>query len=38
MKYNIGITGTGSLVGQAIIKSIIRSEYKDDYNLTGFDY
>jgi carbamoyl-phosphate synthase large subunit len=38
MKYNIGITGTGSLVGQAILKSIIRSEYKDDYNLTGFDY
>jgi len=38
MKYNIGITGTGSLIGQAIIKSIIRSEYKEDYTLIGFDY
>lgn len=38
MKYNIGITGTGSLIGQAILKSINRSEYKDDYTLIGFDY
>lgn len=38
MKYNIGITGTGSLIGQAIIKSILRSDYIDDYNLIGFDY
>ena len=38
MKFNIGITGTGSLIGQAIIKSIIRSEYNSDYVLIGFDY
>jgi carbamoyl-phosphate synthase large subunit len=38
MKYQIGITGTGSLIGQAIIKSILRSQFKDDYNLIGFDY
>ena len=38
MSVNIGITGTGSLIGQAIIKSIVRSEYKDDYRLIGFDY
>lgn len=37
-KKNIAITGTGSLVGQAIIKSIIRSELKDKVNLIGFDY
>ena len=38
MKFNVGITGTGSLIGQAIIKSIVRSEFKSDYNLIGFDY
>lgn len=38
MKYNIGITGTGSLIGQGIIKSIKNSEYADQYNLIGFDY
>ncbi len=36
--YKIGITGTGSLIGQAIIKSIIRSSNKDKYSLVGFDY
>jgi len=35
---NIGITGTGSLIGQAIIKSIQRSGESDNYNLIGFDY
>jgi carbamoyl-phosphate synthase large subunit len=34
----IGITGTGSLIGQAIIKSIIRSDCKTKTNLIGFDY
>jgi len=38
MQFNVGITGTGSLIGQAIIKSIIRSDYSDNYNLVGFDY
>lgn len=36
--YNIGITGTGSLIGQAVIKSIIRSDLKDKLNIIGFDY
>lgn len=38
MAFNIGITGTGSLIGQAIIKSIKRSKYSEEYNLIGFDY
>ena len=38
MKFNIGITGTGSLIGQAIIKSIIMSESNSDYNWIGVDY
>uniref|UniRef100_UPI004048CEDA ATP-grasp domain-containing protein n=1 Tax=Algoriphagus sp. TaxID=1872435 RepID=UPI004048CEDA len=33
----IGITGTGSLIGQAIIKSI-RKEYGQNIKLVGFDY
>ena len=37
-KKNIAITGTGSLVGQAVIKSIVRSDLKDKINLIGFDY
>ncbi len=37
-KHQIGITGTGSLIGQAIIKSILRSDYKEEFNLVGFDY
>ena len=35
---NIGITGTGSLVGQAIIKSINNSIIKKNVRLIGFDY
>lgn len=35
---NIGITGTGSLIGQAIIKSIKKSSYATSANLIGFDY
>jgi carbamoyl-phosphate synthase large subunit len=34
----IGITGTGSLVGQAIIKSIKVSEFADKAMLIGMDY
>ncbi len=36
--YNIGVTGTGSLVGQAIIKCIRDSALKSDIHLVGFDY
>lgn len=38
MKFNIGITGTGSLIGQSIIKSIKNSVFSEQYNLIGFDY
>ena len=34
----VGITGTGSLIGQAIIKSIMQSKYSNEYFLVGFDY
>lgn len=34
----IGVTGTGSLVGQAIIKCIKASRYYSDAKLVGFDY
>jgi carbamoyl-phosphate synthase large subunit len=37
-KINIGVTGTGSLIGQAIIKCINISKLKDTVELTGFDY
>lgn len=33
----IGVTGTGSLIGQAIIKSIIRGKYASE-SIVGFDY
>jgi carbamoyl-phosphate synthase large subunit len=35
---NIGVTGTGSLIGQGIIKCIKQSRLKDRVKLTGFDY
>lgn len=35
--YTIGITGTGSLIGQAIIKSIKKSAFKNE-KLIGMDY
>lgn len=38
MVYKVGITGTGSLIGQGIIKSIKNSRYSNDYKLIGFDY
>ena len=38
MKYKVGITGTGSLIGQGVIKSILNSQYVDNYCLVGFDY
>ena len=34
----IGVTGTGSLIGQAIIKSIRASSYSSDCYVVGFDY
>ncbi|MFH1441045.1 MAG: ATP-grasp domain-containing protein [Candidatus Omnitrophota bacterium] len=37
-KITIGVTGTGSLIGQAIIKSIKNSIFKDEVRLAGFDY
>ena len=37
-KTNIAITGTGSLIGQAVIKSIQRSDLNAQLNLIGFDY
>ena len=36
--YKIGVTGVGSLIGQGIIKSIIRSKYANEYEIIGFDY
>ena len=38
MKYNIGVTGTGSLIGQAIIKSIKNSNESNRFQIIGFDY
>ncbi len=35
--YTIGITGTGSLIGQAVIKSIKKSSFKNE-KLVGMDY
>jgi len=37
-KTNIAVTGTGSLIGQAIIKSVQRSTLKDKINVIGLDY
>jgi len=34
----IAVTGTGSLIGQAIIKSIAASSFKNHVGLIGFDY
>lgn len=38
MSMTIGVTGTGSLIGQAIIKCIKASEKYKDATLVGFDY
>lgn len=37
-KINIGVTGTGSLIGQGIIKCIHNSTLKERVEITGFDY
>lgn len=37
-KIKVGITGTGSLIGQAIIKSIKASSLYKNVSMTGFDY
>ena len=38
MKYNIAVTGTGSLIGQAIIKSIQNSNESEKFKIIGFEY
>ncbi len=38
MRYNIAVTGTGSLIGQAIIKSIQNSNDSDKFKIIGFEY
>ncbi|WP_035695972.1 ATP-grasp domain-containing protein [Christiangramia portivictoriae] len=38
MVYNVGITGTGSLIGQGIIKSIQDDSISEKCHLVGFDY
>jgi len=37
-KLKVGITGLGSLIGQAIIKSIKKAELNNDISIVGFDY
>jgi len=37
-KTKVGVTGTGSLIGQAIIKSMCRSDLSDRLEVVGFDY
>lgn len=37
-RINIAVTGIGSLIGQAVIKSIQRSDLKDKIKIIGFDY
>lgn len=37
-KIKVGITGTGSLFGQAIVKSIRNSNLSKDIAMVGFDY
>jgi len=37
-KYTVGVTGTGSLIGQAILKSINYSNLKNRLRIIGFDY
>lgn len=37
-KIKIGVTGTGSLIGQAIIKSIRASSFSEKLMIVGFDY
>jgi carbamoyl-phosphate synthase large subunit len=37
-KVAVGVTGTGSLIGQAIIKSLNNSSFSDEINVIGFDY
>ncbi len=37
-RINIAVTGTGSLIGQAVIKSVQRSDLKEQVKFMGFDY
>ena len=38
MKVNVGVTGTGSLIGQGILKCLIKANTSYDLKITGFDY
>lgn len=38
MSISIGVTGTGSLIGQGIIKCILECEEREQFNIVGFDY
>ena len=38
MSISIGVTGTGSLIGQGIIKCILESDEREQFNIVGFDY
>jgi carbamoyl-phosphate synthase large subunit len=38
MSIIIGVTGTGSLIGQGIIKSILGCDRPEQYKIIGFDY
>lgn len=35
---NIGVTGTGSLIGQAILKCLKKSKFAEKTHIIGFDY
>lgn len=37
-KLRVGVTGTGSLIGQAVIKSIRRGSLRDEVRLVGMDF
>ena len=36
--HNVGVTGIGSLIGQGIIKSILKGNFAHEYSIIGFDY
>lgn len=38
MSISVGVTGTGSLIGQGIIKCILESDEREQFNVVGFDY
>jgi len=36
--FTVGVTGTGSLIGQAVIKSIKKAPFSNSIRIVGFDY